>query len=596
MQKYRRVLNYARPCRGWFVWLFVLTAATSVIAALQPWPMKILVDNVLGEAVLPGILQDFFQSIQAAPSPGRVLVFVVVAVLILFACQSLLDVGLAWGWTVAGRRMVYDLTHDLFARLQRRSILFHSRTPVGDSLSRVTVDSWCVHRLFDGLIFTPAQALLTIAAMLFLMAQLNGTLTLLAGVVAPLMVSASLLMGRPLRATAKLKREVESRIQSHIQQTLTGIPVVQGYVQEEREHRQFDQYAETAIRVQQRSELLGSVNSLSSGLIVTMGNGVILWVGANFVLTGQLTIGSILVFLVYLNTLQGQLKLLAGTYTNLQGISASVDRVNEVFEAAPDLVQTPDAPPLHFPKGRIRFENVVTGYAPGQPVLHGISFAAEPGELTAIAGASGSGKSTLTGLIPRFMDAWEGRVLLDEQDVRGLDLKSLREHVSVVMQEPFLFPVSVAENIAYGNPAATRAEIEEAARAASAHEFISQLPGGYGTIIGERGITLSGGERQRLALARAFLKRAPILILDEPASALDSATEHALLEALERVRRERTTFVIAHRLSTIRQADRILFLKEGRIVENGTHDELMRAGGLYAGFVARQFPAGKEEP
>jgi ATP-binding cassette, subfamily B, bacterial len=596
MHKYRRVLNYARPYRGWFSWLFLLTVAASAVAALQPWPMKILVDNVLGAAAIPDVLHSLFEAVGAVPTAGGLLLFVIVAVLLLFALQSLVDVGLAWGWTVAGRKMVYDLTHDLYARLQRRSILFHSRTPVGDSMSRVTVDSWGVHRLVDAVIFTPVQALLTIGAMLFLMAQLNGTLTLLAAVVAPLMVSASLLMGRPLRATAKMKREVESKIQSHVQQTLTGIPVVQGYVQEERELCKFEQYAEAAIRVQQRSELLGSVNSLSSGLVVTVGNGVVLWVGAHFVLNGQLTIGSILVFLVYLNTLQGQLKLLAGTYTNLQGVSANVDRVNEVLEAAPDLVQPANAPPLRVPKGRVRFENVVAGYVPGQPVLHGISFSSEPGEMIAIVGPSGSGKSTLTSLIPRFMDVWEGRVLMDERDVRSVDLKSLREHVSIVLQEPFLFPVSIAENIAYGNPRATRAEIEEAARAAAAHEFVSRLPSGYDTVIGERGITLSGGERQRLAIARAFLKNAPILILDEPASALDAATEQLLLEALERLRRNRTTFVIAHRLSTVRRANRVLFLKEGRLVETGTHDELMRAAGHFAEFVRRQFATGKEKP
>lgn len=589
MYKYRKILRYAGGQRRFFALILVLTICASFLAALQPWPMKILVDQVLGQKPPPAMLQSALAVFAIKPSTGFLLAFAALGGLLLFAASSALEISLTWAWTLAGRRMVYELAENLFARLQRRSLPFHSRTSVGDTMGRVTVDSWCAYQVVDALCFGPFHALLTMAGMGCLMARLDGSMALLAFMVAPLIIGASFLLGKPLRAAAKLKREIESSIQSQIQQTLTGIPVVQAFAQEDREHRRFAQLADAAVRVQQRSTLIGSVNSLASGLATTLGAGLVLWVGARHVIVGELTIGGLLVFLVYLTSLQTQVKTLANVYPALQGFNGAVERVMQVLDAEPEVADKPGALALPCVRGHIKLEKVVFSYKPDHPVLREVSLEIQSGECVAIVGQSGAGKSTLAGLVPRFFDPTDGRVLIDGKDARDVRLEDLRRQVALVLQEPFLFPSSVSENIAYGKPDATGKEIEAAARTANAHEFIKDLPHGYETIIGERGATLSGGERQRLAIARALLKNAPILVLDEPTSALDSKTEKSIFEALERLMTGRTVLIIAHRLSTVRRADRIVVLGDGEVVETGTPQQLLASDGAYARLHHLQF-------
>ncbi|HEX8007675.1 MAG TPA: ABC transporter ATP-binding protein, partial [Trebonia sp.] len=529
-------------------------------------------------------------ALPGAGTTSGAVAWVAAASLLIFTLESLVDIVLTMSWVRIAQRAVYDLAGRMFARLQRRSLAFHATAPVGDSISRITGDSWCIYNAATALLFTPMHAVIVGAAMIVVLARLDPTLTLVALGAAPLLAASSLALGRRAQHAKGLQRQIESRIESHVQQTLTGIRVVQTFAQEDREQGRFGDLASRAISAQRASALIAALSGGSAGLAMTLGTGAVLGLGALRVLDGALTLGGLLVFLAYVAVLNKQLVALATSYTTARGLAASIDRTLEVLDAPEDFPERPDAAPLVIPGAgaAIRFENVGFGYAPGRPVLRGVTLEIPPGGTLAIVGSTGSGKSTLASLVPRLADAWEGAVLVNGQDVRGLQLLSLRRHIAVVLQEPMLFADTLAANIALGRPDAPRHEVESAARAAGLAGVIDALPDGLDAVIGQGGATLSGGERQRVSIARALLRAAPILILDEPTSALDALTELHLLDALAARRPRPTTLVIAHRLATIRHADQIAVLDAGRIAEIGTHETLLRLGGIYAGLWASQ--------
>jgi ABC-type multidrug transport system fused ATPase/permease subunit len=593
--RYALLLRYARPhAKGWLV-IGVVTLLSVGVSLLVPLPLMVLVDNVVGHHSRPGYLAW----LPGSANRDVLLAYVIAAELAFFALASALDVLLTLLWIKVGQKMVYELSEDLFARVQRRSLRDHARHPVGETLQRVVGDSWTVSTVVGELVLTPVQAVITIAGLVVVMVSLNPGLTVVTCLMAPVTVAASFLLGRRMRQAGRRRRDLEGQLQSHVQQTLTGIGVVQAFGAEGRQRERFRELTQAALRSQLRMTFVGGLNGLGSGVAAAFGAGVILLVGGQDVLGGSLSVGGLVIFMTYVRRLQGELGGsanfsdesqesggggLGGIYSTLQGVRSSIDRIVEVLDAPVEVCDGPGAvvlDPGSGVAGHVVFEGVWFGYERGRSVLRGIDFEAAPGEVVAIVGATGAGKSTLVSLVPRFADPDRGRVLLDGRDLRDLSLASVRGSVSLVLQESFLFPFSIAENIAFGRPGASREEIERAARAANAHEFISRLPEGYDTVVGERGATLSGGERQRVAIARALLKDAPVLILDEPTSSLDAKTESQVLEALERLMVGRTTLIIAHRLSTIRHADRIVVLNHGRLVEQGTQQQLLRQNGLY---------------
>ncbi|MDB6067803.1 MAG: transporter related [Pedosphaera sp.] len=551
---------------------------------LKPWPMVFLVDYVLQNKERPATLNRLIDWLPGAGTAADLIAWSVAATVVIFLLGWALELANAYlsiGWA---QRMVYDLAADLFGKLQALSLRFHASKSVGDNIRRVTADCACVSTITKDALLPVASAVVSLAAMFLVMWRMDHTLTLVAVSVVPCLALVFRAYAATMMERSYQEQEVEGKVYEQVEQTFAAIPVVQAFGREVDNDRRFAAATKNALAATLNSTRVQMEFKVLIGLATALGTTSILWIGARHVMSGQLTVGTILLFLSYLASLYSPLESIMYSSSTIQGAAGSARRVWEVLDADLEVTDKPGAVVLNPVRGHVRLENVSFAYRSGQAVLRGISLEACPGETVALVGATGAGKSTLVSLIPRFFDPVAGRVLIDDHDLRDIQLKSLRSQVALVLQEPFLFPLSVAENIAYAKPAATLAEIEAAARAANAHEFIEKLAAGYQTVIGERGATLSGGERQRISIARALLKNAPIIILDEPTSALDSETEKLLMGAVERLTKGRTTFIIAHRLSTIRRADRIAVLKGGVVAEIGTHDELLARGQLYAGF------------
>jgi ATP-binding cassette subfamily B protein len=594
MNTARRLLPYAR--RHWrALGVVLVTMGVSVaLDVLRPWPTKILVDHVLGREPAPDWLGRWAD---ALPGPGGtegLLLWVCVGTVLIFLLGAAASTVSTVAAVTFGQRTVYDLGADLFRHLQRLSLVFHARRPLGDTVGRVTGDTYCVQMFITDTALPLLQSLLTLGSMFVIMWRLEPTLTLLTLAVTPFLAILIRVFGRPMKKRSRFRRDLEGRLMSIVEQALGAIPAVQAFTREELEEERFRRCADETVAAYRRAVLADMAFKLLVGLVTAAGTAAIMWLGARYALRGQVSVGTVLVFLAYLAALYSPLGSMVYTTSTWHAAAANADRVLEILDLTPDVHDRPGARDLPL-KGHVRYEGVTFGYGP-EPVLKEVSLEAKPGEVIAVVGPTGAGKTTLVNLLVRFFDPWSGRVTVDGHDVRDLQVRSLRRQVALVLQDPFLFPLTVAENLAYGRPDATREQVVAAAVAANADEFVRRLPDGYDTVIGQRGATLSGGEKQRLSIARALLKSAPILILDEPTSALDARTESLLLGALERLMAGRTTFIIAHRLSTIRGADRILVLEGGKIVEHGRHDELLARDTLYAHLYRQQTDFARHEP
>jgi ATP-binding cassette, subfamily B, bacterial len=581
------VLTYARHRPVPLFAVVAMMGSSIVLGLLKPWPMVLLIDYGLRSQQMPDWLAGATGYLPGDPRVAMV-TMAVLAMILLFFLEWLSGLASAYAAVTLSQQLTYDVAGDLFQKLQQLSLRFHHGRSTGDTIRRVTADCGCVSTILTEALLPVLQAVATLVMMFVVMARIHVELTLLTLVVVPYMAFIFRLYARRMLECGYQEQENEGRIYEVVERTFSAMPAVQAFGREALNEEIFRQTTNRTLAAALSVLSVQLQFKILMGLATAAGTAAVLWFGGRAAMAGDITIGTIVLFLSYLASLYAPLQLLMYSGSIIQGAGGSARRVLDILRAESEVKDAPHASVLTQPRGEISFENVSFAHEPGRPALRDVSARIHSGEVVALVGPTGAGKTTLVSLIPRFFDPTEGRVLLDGRDLRSIQLKSLRSHIALVLQEPFLFPISVAENIAYGRPHASRAEIEAVAKAARAHDFIRRLPEGYDSILSERAANLSGGERQRVSIARALLKDAPILILDEPTSALDAETEAAMAEAMKALVRGRTTFIIAHRLATVKNADRIIVLKDGSIAEIGDHADLVRSGGLYARYARAQ--------
>ena len=571
MSIYRRALHYYRPFLGQTITGLVLSLCGIALNLLKPWPFKIIVDDIL-----PRNPHAHFGT-----SPD----------LIPLLCLALVGIQLLWGLTnlasnyifvKVGLQALLKLRTDLYAYLQSLSLKYHDARRSSDSSFRVAYDSQSIQTIYNKGFTNIFSSIVTLIGTFLVMVRIDWQLTLLSLAVVPAIVAAIYFFAHRIRRDSTSIQEQESALLAQAQEGLSAVRMVHAFGREEWEVRQFHLQAQQSLHANLRLTLTNVKSALVISTLMVMGTAAMYYLGTLHVLAGTLTLGSLLVFSAYLLMLYQPLESLTYTAWAMEGATAGARRCFEVLDREDDVVDAPNAREITETSGAIGFQNVSFGYATGQPVLHEIDLSILPNQIVALVGGTGAGKSTLLSLVPRFYDPNQGSVALDGRDLRQITKKSLRAKIAIVLQDTLLFSTTIRENIAYGRPDATDDEIREAARRAQADEFISRMPAGYESPVGERGGHLSVGQRQRIGIARAFLKNAPILLLDEPTSALDSTTEAAIMETIKDLMHGRTTLIVTHRLATIHGVDRIVVLENGRIVEQGSGADLLTKRGVYA--------------
>src|SRR5262245_26024293 len=554
--------------------------ASAGLDLLQPWPLKIVVDYVVGAKTAPQWLPDdkFLVLNIAAAS--------IVAIALLGAIASYVENVLT---TRVGQWVTHDLRTTLYDHVQRLSLTYHDKSRTGDLVSRVTNDIDTIQSFITSTLLGAFIDIVTLVGMIVIMSTINFKFTLVALVIAPFLFGFVYKYTHAIKNLTRAVRKKESEIASNVQEVFSSIRVVKAFASENYERKRFERESMESVELTLRAKAIKAGLSPAVDIIVAIGSALVLWYGARLALQGTLTAGSLIVFLVYLGKLYSPIRGLSKLPDTFSKPAVAFERIQEVMDVEvkdPERKKAQKAAPFI---GLIEFEDVSFSYRQDRPILQDINFRIEPGQTAAFVGPTGAGKTTIVSLIPRFYEPTSGMIRIDGADIRTLKRRSLRKQIGFVLQDTILFRTTVFNNIAYGRPSATREEILEAARQANAHDFIMEMPEGYDTLIGERGVTLSGGQRQRIGIARAIVRNAPILILDEPSSGLDSAAEALIFDALERLMAGRTCIVITHRLNTIRHADVIFVLKDGQIVERGTHGKLVSGGGVYSELHATQF-------
>ncbi|MEI7555843.1 ABC transporter ATP-binding protein [Candidatus Chlorohelix sp.] len=566
-----RLLAFAKPYWLWLVVAAIAMLIGSVMGLALPAMAGSLIDTVFVKADRNGLNN------------------ITMILLLVFAFQAFFIFLQSYLLNNAGERIVNDLRVKLYSHLQTLSLGFFNERRTGELMSRLTNDVTMVQNAVTTNLISAAQSLLTLIGAIVMIVTRDWRMTLLILALIPILTVVAITVGKRIRFHSNEVQKHLGETTTILEETISNQKTVMAFTRENYEIDRYKSgiglvYAAAMRRIRLQSGFVALITFLSFSAII-----VVLWFGGQQVLDGHLTPGELVSILIYMGVVAGPIGTLTGLFSEFQKALGGAERIFNLLDEPAAVTNLPNAKPLTQGTGDMRFEEVFFDYDERSSVLRGVSFEAKQGQVVALVGPSGAGKTTIANLIPRFYDPKAGRITLDGHDIRDVTLKSLREQIGIVPQEPVLFGATIFQNIAYGRLEANRAEIEEAARGANAHQFIEKLPDGYETLVGERGVKLSGGQRQRIAIARAILRNPRILILDEATSSLDNESESLVQDALDRLMKDRTTIVIAHRLTTIEKADKIVVMDKGELVEEGTHENLIERQGLYYRLYTRNF-------